>query len=38
VMVGQVQDLASPGVAASMAATYLSAFTRGARAYPYLAG
>lgn len=38
VMVGQVQDLASPTVAASMAATYLSAFTRGAKAYPYLAG
>lgn len=38
VMVGQVQDLASPMIAASMAATYLSAVTRGAKAYPYLAG
>lgn len=38
VMVGQVQDLASPMIATSMAATYHSAFTRGAKAYPYLAG
>lgn len=38
VMVGQVQDLASPMIAASMAATYLSAFNRGVKAYPYLAG
>ena len=38
VMVGQVQDLALPTIAASMAATYLSAFNRGVKAYPYLAG
>lgn len=37
VMVGHVQDLASQTVVASMAAVYLSAFSRGMKAYPYLA-